>query len=284
MYRFFAPLLLLLVVGTLCEAEAAAIKAVVGIAPYCAFVKRIGGDYVEAIAVVPAGVSSHSYEPTSRQILEATKADIWFTLGEPFEKKALQAITSYRNHLLIIDLRQGIELIGSCCHASCHTTSADPHIWLVPPLVKIQAKLIATALSTIAPTHKKFFEDNFNALAAELDALDAKIHAVTDNLSNRTFLTAHPSYSYFASHYALTQLSLEVEGRDPSAQQLSQLLQQARAAHIRLIFVQPQHPSKGAKLIAQQLQAHLISLDPYAEDYFGAMEAFLVALHTQDLS
>lgn len=256
------------------------IKAVVSLGPYAYFVKRIGGEYVDPFTIVPAGTSAHSYEPTARQILQAAKADVWFSIGERFELRAVQAIKSYRNDLMIIDLTQGIDVIreNSEAHKGCSHGGFDPHIWLSPQQVKRQAVTIVQTLSTLAPQHATYFKENFNKLTADLDALHNTSKAITEQLPCRTFLVSHPSYSYFARDYALRQLSIEVEGKDPSAQQLTRFLQEARAAQVSVIFVQPQHSTKAAIQIAHQLHGSIISLDPYAEDYFASMHAFLKAL------
>lgn len=256
------------------------IKAVVGLGPYAYFVKRIGGERVDLLTIVPAGTSAHSYEPTARQILLAAKADIWFSIKERFELRAVQAIKSYRNDLVVIDLTQGVDLIREDPegHKGCSHGGFDPHIWLSPVQVKRQAAAIAGALSALAPQHAIQFQENLKKLTEELDALDGASKAVTERLRCRIFLVSHPSYSYFARDYALRQLSIEVEGKDPSAQQLTRFLQEARAAGVCVIFVQPQHSTKAAVQIARQLGGSIVSLDPYAEDYFTSMHAFLKAL------
>ena len=59
--------------------------------------------------MVPAGASSHTYEPTPRQMVVAGQAKLWFRIGEPFENRAVQALTSHHPDLEIVDLRQGLD-------------------------------------------------------------------------------------------------------------------------------------------------------------------------------
>ena len=40
----------------------------------------------------------------------------------------------------------------------------DPHIWLSPPLVRIQAQAILAALQEADPAHRDVFEANFRTL------------------------------------------------------------------------------------------------------------------------
>lgn len=283
MRQFFLFILLLLYCSD-GSAAAPAVKVVVPIAPYAYFVKRIGAPHVEVITVVPSSASSHSYEPTARQILLAADALLWFTLGENFESRAIKAAKYYHPSLLVEDLKSGTELIvannneASCCHCS----NIDPHIWLSPIQAKKQVALIAKALIQLDPSHKEEFEKNLALLLADLDKLDRDSRSAVDKLCSKTFVVSHPSYSYFARDYHLNQLSIEVEGKDPSAKQLIELVEKAKKAKTKIIFVQPQHSIKGAQQIARLLQADLFTLDPYAEEYFASMYSFLEALSNQD--
>lgn len=94
---------------------------------------------------------------------------------------------------------------------------------------------------------------------------------ILNPLANRTILVSHPAYAYFCRDYNLTQLSIEFEGKDPMPQQLTKILETARDLKVKKIFIQPQFQNKGAKLIAKELDAELITLDPYSEDYFEMM-------------
>ncbi len=45
----------------------------------------------------------------------------------------------------------------------------------------------------------------------------------------------------------------------------------AKKNNIRVVFAQPQYSMKGASLIAHQVGAKVITLDPYSKDYFSSM-------------
>ena len=84
-------------------------------------------------------------------------------------------------------------------------------------------------------------------------------------------MVSHPAYAYFCRDYQLKQLSIEFEGKDPTPQKLTKILTQARNEHIRRIYIQLQYNNKGAKLIAREIGAEVITLDPYSEQFFASM-------------
>lgn len=250
----------------------------VSVAPHKFFVEKIAKDTVEVKLMVPAGASSHTFEPTPQQMLKASQADLWFQIGEGFEPRASLALKSYNPGMELIDLRKGLDLIiddgsGTCCHCSHHALQSciDPHFWLSPKQSKIQAQTIEAALSVRYPENSTLYKTNLTNFQQELDALDDEIRSILLPLKKRIIMVSHPAYAYFCRDYHLKQLSIEFEGKDPSPQQLTKVLVAARQADIKKIFVQPQYSSKGAGLIAKQIGAKLVSLDPYAENYFAAM-------------
>src|SRR5262245_26555291 len=84
----------------------------VSVAPHKFFVEKIAGSTVHVGLMVPAGASAHTYEPTPKQMLDATKADLWLYVGEGFEPKVRTALSSYNPRMQFVDLRQHLDMIS----------------------------------------------------------------------------------------------------------------------------------------------------------------------------
>lgn len=252
---------------------------IVSVAPYKNFVEQIAKDTVNVHLMVPAGASSHTFEPTPKQMLSASRADIWFQIGEEFEPRAGKALQSYNKNMAFIDLRKGIDLITSqegdsnhchCCHHA-HKGCVDPHFWLSPKEVVIQIATIKDALIARFPQNAELYNKNAGILTEKLKSLDAELVKILAPIKGRTILVSHPAYGYLCRDYGLIQLSVEFEGKDPTSKQLTNILNIARQEHIPNVFIQMQYNNKGAKLIADQIGATIVVLDPYAENYFDSM-------------
>lgn len=279
MNKFLAAIAAFLIFAAFATAAPAVL---VSIGPYKLFIEKIAGDTVEPILMVPAGASTHTYEPTPKQMIVASRADIWFTIGESFEARALQALQAHNPKMAAVDLRQGVSMInvspGSGGCSCCHAHGQDPHIWLSARQDKIQVKTIADALSRRYPENAEYYQKNLEGLLEELDKLDADIVSILKPVQQRTILVSHPAYAYFCRDYGLKQLSIEFEGKDPTPLQLTRVLNEARAEHINKVFVQLQYSSKGARLFANELGAKVIVLDPYSEDFFSSMRQIANAI------
>lgn len=260
-------------ISTLFAQESTNPTVLVSIAPHKFFVEKIAGSTVDVYLMVPAGASAHTYEPTPRQILIASQGEIWFRVGESFETRAINALKNRQNKLEIVDMRQNVDLIThSPHHKGCCGGSEDLHFWLSARQAKIQAQTIAQALTTKYPHHRDTYRANLETFQMELENLDKYIANLLEPIKHQAILVSHPAYAYFCRDYELKQLSIEMEGKDPTPQQMTQLLNMSRQLCIRTIFIQMQYNNKAAKLVAHTLGANIIVLDPYSENYFVCMK------------
>ncbi len=147
----------------------------------------------------------------------------------------------------------------------------DPHIWLSPRLVKIQAENIYQGLIAVDPEHKDVYTANKERFLNTLDRLDADIQAQLANLKTRTFMIFHPAWTYFARDYDLEQIPIEVEGKEPSAKEMTEFMKRAKHVQVAVIFVQPQTSRRSADTIAKHIGARVEILDPLAADWLENM-------------
>jgi zinc transport system substrate-binding protein len=160
---------------------------------------------------------------------------------------------------------------GEAEHDKDHHEHAglDPHIWLSPPLVKVQARTILAALQEADPVHRSVYEANFMAFTAQIDQLDADLKKTFTGKTGLQFMVFHPAWGYFAHAYGLKQVPIEIEGKEPKPAQLEELIQHARKNDIKVVFVQPQFSTKSAELIAREIGGQVVFADPLAADWMA---------------
>ena len=256
-------------------------SVLVTVAPHKFFVEQIANGTIDVLLIVPDGASSHTYEPTPMQILSASRADIWFRIGEPFEERAAQALKSHRPKLQLIDLKQGLDLIHHTHKGCCCAGGDDLHFWLSARQAIIQARTIAHVLSQTYPENAQIYQKNLIAFQKELEELDRELGMILSVLKNRDIFVSHPAYAYFCRDYDLKQYSIEMEGKDPTPQQMTRLLNQMRALQVRTIFIQKQYNNKAAKLISETVGAKIKVLNPYSENYMVTMREIAHAFANQ---
>jgi zinc transport system substrate-binding protein len=232
------------------------IQIVVSILPQAYFVERLGGDKVAVTVMVPPGASPATYEPTASQMRNLTQARMYVRIRVPFEEAWMDKIAAANQDMLIVDSTEGIERIGG----------KDPHVWLSPRLVKIQVENIYGGLAQVDPANKDFYAQSKEEFLKELDALDEELAETLAGVKGEKFMVFHPAWSYFARDYGLEQIPIQIEGKEPSAAEMTDLIETAKANDIKVIFVQPQFSSEDAETIAKQIGGEVMFVDPLAKD------------------
>jgi zinc transport system substrate-binding protein len=233
------------------------LDVVVSIVPQQYFVERIGGEQVNVTVMVPPGFSPATYEPKPEQLQTLSEADAYLRMRVPFEEAWMGRIVSANQDMLIIDQAEGIERIGG----------KDPHIWLSPPLVKVQAQTIYAGLVELAPDHEAEYQANLETFLADLDELDADIEETLSHLERAKFIVFHPAWTYFARDYGLEMIPVQIEGSDPSAAEMAGLIRTAQENNIRVIFAQPEFNTESADAIAQEIGGQVLLISPLAPDW-----------------
>jgi zinc transport system substrate-binding protein len=277
-------LLFLLLFSTLTFAQT---NIVVSILPQKIFVDKIGGDKVHTSVMVQAGDSPHTYEPKPSQMLEITKADLYFSIGVEFEKVWLEKFQNQNKHLIISDISRDINKSAMQGHhdddeehhAEENIESKDPHVWVNPMNVKQIAQNIYETLIGIDSNNTDYYKANLTTYLKELDALDDEIKTILkDTPENTTFMVFHPAWGYFAQRYHLQQLSIEVEGKSPKMKALIQIMKKAKEQNVRAIFTQPEFSDKSANLIAQNLHIQVIKTSPLSPNWAENLKNLATAI------
>jgi zinc transport system substrate-binding protein len=255
------------------------LKVTVSILPQKYFVERLGGDRVEVSVMVLPGANPATYEPKPRQMVDLTESRIYFAVGVPFETVWLDKFIHVSPDMEVVYTQAGIEKIpmktshthdGDERHAGPVANSGikDPHIWLSPPLVMVQARNILSALINVDPVGRAGYEANYKKFIDELVDLDLKIATLfSDRGTDKRFMVYHPAWGYFAKTYGLVQIPVEAEGKGPTPKALQRLIDEARQDGIRAVFVQPQFSIKSAETIARAINGRVIAADPLALDW-----------------
>jgi len=248
--------------------EAAPLKAFAGVPPTAYLVERVGGEYVMVEALLSASSDPHTYEPTPRQVAALSNADFLFSVGMPFENALVQRLAANRPDLVIVDTSASIPkrtVDGHEEHGRVES-EPDPHVWLSPPLLKIQAKNVADALMKADPVHESAYAQNLSAFEKDADAVHAALTQALTPYKGKTFYVFHPAFGYFAEAYGLRQKAVEVSGKSPGPRDLAELIKQAKSEGVRVIFVQPQFASASAQTIAEAIGGAAVPLDDLAKD------------------
>lgn len=279
------------------------IRVAVSILPHAEFVERLAGDRAEVEVMVGPGQSPHTYDPTSRQWARLSGTAVYFATGVEMENLLLPRIRRAFPDIRIVDTTEGLqfltmggepvshlhERVGDPAaggpaggdgdpHSSGHVHvhgedcdhapgSVDPHVWLSPRNAKIQAGLMAEALMQADPEHASAYAANLERFLEDLDAVDAELAETLAPMAGTSIFVFHPAFGYLASAYGMTQTAIERDGLDPGTRYLTEVIERGRRMGVAAIFVSPQFSAASARMVAREIGAEVVVIDPLARDY-----------------
>ena len=220
------------------------ITVVASFFPIYEFAKQVGGDRVNIITLIPAGVEPHDYEPTIQQLQEAENADVVFFNGLGFEDSWIDRVNNDNlvDTSVLSNLSQGNQI-------------RNPHIWLDPVFAKAQVQQIKNALIEIDPNNKLYYQNNAMNFTAKLDSLDSEIRTALPTCNKKDFIAFHDAFGYFAKRYGLIQHS--VQGVSPEGEVLPQRIEEtirlANDLGLNVIYAEELVDPRFAEVIAQEI-------------------------------
>ncbi len=248
------PLLAALLLAAGAAEAGAPLRVLVGVAPVGYLAKQVGGDQVAVQVLVPAGRDPHHFEPSPREIMTATQAAVYFTVGLDFEATLARRLRGSAPGLRVVSL------------GTTDGPAGDPHGWMAPLAAKAMAEVMAATLAELDPAHADDFRARTRTLGDDLAALHDKIATRLAPYRGRYFFTIHGGFGLFARAYGLVQETIEPSGAGPGPRRLAELIRRGRQLGIRILLVQPEFGTDTARLVAEALGARLVTVDPLAPD------------------
>lgn len=227
-------------------------KIMVSIEPLRYFAENLAGPQWEVSTFVPQGFSPEEFTPAISQMVDLSQACCLFEIGGlGVETTWLKDATRNRKDLYVCDTSQGIA-----------SDSFDPHTWTTPANALIICRNITQTLITLDKDNTAHYTARLKKMEQLIDSTNKAISSLTEKLPSRAFVIAHPALSSFARQYNLQQIAIENEGKEPTPQSIKQLISQARAEKVKVVFVQQEFSENSALVIARETGAEVVTINP----------------------
>jgi ABC-type Zn uptake system ZnuABC Zn-binding protein ZnuA len=217
-------------------------------------VRNVGGEAIELTTIVQPGADAHNFEPTPQDADALAEADVVFANGWEFEPWLDDLYDASGSDATIVTVTDGITPLAAGAHEHDGDAgqddeqehgSNDPHVWHDVALAMTMVEAIRTGLVAADPVDAAVFEANAQAYLAQLRALDDFVVAEVAKLpeDRRKLVTSHDTFAYFAARYGFEIVgtafgSVTTEGADPSAEEISALVDEIAAAGVPAIFAE----------------------------------------------
>jgi len=243
----------------------AKLNIVVSIAPQQSYVEEIGKDLVNITLLAPIGTNPNFYEPKRSQMQAIQKADVYFTIGGNFEKAWLPKMKNQNKDMEIFNCSIGIERINMKSEKNSNNQNSrkDVHVWTTPKNIAIIGKNIYETLVRYDNKNKDQYKKNYKEFLEKVKDTDERIKNIFKDVQKDTkFMVYHPAWGYFSKEYHLEQVPIEIEGKEPKPRELQKIIEKGKKYQVKAILTQPEFSTKGAKVIAKELDIKVVKISP----------------------
>ncbi|TFB24291.1 hypothetical protein E3U55_01965 [Filobacillus milosensis] len=257
-------------------------KIITSIYPIEYIISEIAKEDAEVETVLPSGADPHSYEPSTKEMIELADSDGFFYIGEGFESfSATLAETVKTEGVHLLSLGKHTELFSDFTnqhkerdHSDDHVEDEnhdheshdeqehedehahrdfDPHFWLDPNRMVSAGELILEDLIALYPEHEEEFRKNFDKFKENMHDLDEQYSNTLSDEVN--VLITHKSFSYLEQKYPIKQHSIRglTSAQEPSQKELQALFKEIEELGINHIVLETNSEDRLAANIADEL-------------------------------
>ncbi|WGD98874.1 metal ABC transporter solute-binding protein, Zn/Mn family [Bacillus safensis] len=238
------------------------------------FTEKIGGSHVHAQSVYPANADAHSFEPSSKTMVEMVEGDAFIYSGTGAEAFADKTAATLKNQgVKTVKAAEGIKLLSTKeehshgegedhDHDGHDHGDKDPHAWLDPVYAQQMAKNIKDTLVSLDPDHKDDYTKNYENLKKDLQSLDQEFKTTLSKAKHKEILVSHAAYGYWEKRYGIEQISVLglSASEEPSQKQLENIVQKAEKHHIQYVIFENNVSSKVSDTIRSEIGAKSLTL------------------------
>lgn len=266
------------------------LKVAATLFPYYDFTRQIAGDAVDLSMVVPAGMDSHSFEPTPADIRLLENADLLICNGGAMEHWVDQVLDSLNNdHLTVVtmmdyvdvveeEIVEGMEADGEEHHhgeevhggedgkaedsvedEAAFEIEYDEHIWTSPVNARKICQVIADTLTALDAENSGRYEAAAEDYMGKLAALDGEFRQVVSGADTDLLIMADKfPLRYFADTYGLryraafTGCAADTE---PSAKTIAYLIDKVREENLPAVYYLELSSHRVAEIIHEETGA-----------------------------
>ncbi len=241
----------------------------VTILPQQYLAEQIAGDRFTINCVVPANSSPEAYDPTPRQLMAVEESDAYMQVGMlGFELAWIDKLAQNNPAMKLYNTSEGVDMIEGLhehrhADGSVHAaTTVDPHVWCSPRNVRVMARNMYDAFVELDADGKSYYERNYYQLLHRIDSVENLVHSILSPCRGTAFAIFHPSLTYLARDYGLTQLCLEEMGKESSAMAMKNIIDEARNRQVKVVFVQREFNSRQVETFAHELGLEIVTINP----------------------
>jgi manganese/iron transport system substrate-binding protein len=237
-------------------AQAERLKVVTTFTVIADMARNVAGEAADVVSITRPGAEIHGYQPTPRDLVNASDADLLLWNGLNLELWFEQFVNNL-GEIPSVTVSEGIDPIA--IGSGEYEGKPNPHAWMGLYNALIYIDNIEAALSGADPDNAATYAANAAGYKAELratlDPLRAAIAEVPED--QRWLVTCEGAFSYLARDFGMKELYLWPMNADQvgTPQQVRAVIDGVRENDIPVVFCESTVSTRPAEQVARETGA-----------------------------
>lgn len=234
------------------------IRAVTTVGMVADLVRNVGGNHVEVIQIMGAGVDPHLYKATRDDVQTIMSGEIVFYSGLMLEGKMIDTLVKIGRDKPVYAVTEGLDE-STLLEPPEFAGHYDPHVWMDVSAWSQCVDVVARSLSEFDPAHA----GEYRTAAMEYQATLSRLHQYgieslrTIPESKRVLITSHDAFNYFGRAYGMEVQGIQGISTESEAglQRINTLVDLIVDGGVTAVFVESSVPRKNIEALIDGARA-----------------------------
>lgn len=224
--------------------------------------RNVAGEQLAVEDLVPVGAHGDDWEPDPNVMERVAEADVFVYIDgfRGWSDDVAGSLPEDFPEMVVIDAAEGIDYIEGEAGRE-----EDPHFWMDPLKAKDAVENIRDGFVEADPDNGDGYEDNTDALLAELDVVHDAFETIAENRSRDLIVVgSHDSYQYWIPRYGFdiySPVGIDPDS-EPSPQEMDQVRSLVDEHDLDYILYDMYEPTDYAESLAAETDTEILPLSP----------------------
>jgi zinc/manganese transport system substrate-binding protein len=250
-------------------AAMAKLRVAASINDLASIASSVGGSEVEVFSIAKPTADVHRIEVLPSYMVKVSRAQLYLKVGLGLDQWADGIIDGSRNtRLKTVDCSEDVPVLDKPTKVDASMGDVhpfgNPHYWLDPRNGGRIAHNIAEAFAKADPAHASAYQQRADAFAEQAEQAWKRGKDGLDKVSNKTLITYHASWVYFANAFDFRILGTAepVPGIPPTARHLADLVGIVKSRKVPVFLQEPYFSNDGGRFLARQTGIKIVVASP----------------------
>ena len=214
--------------------------------------RQVAGDRLQVRSITKPGAEIHGYEPSPKDLEQASGADLIVENGLGMELWARRFVQSAAD-VPTVTLTEGMQPL--LIEGDAYAGKPNPHAWMSPLRAQGYVDRLVDAFSQLDPEGAQLYRNNGNSYKLKLENLDAELRNLLAVIppKQRVLVSCEGAFSYLAQDYGFDEAYLWPVNAESqiTPRRMARLIERVKNDQIPAVFCETTVSDKAQREVAR---------------------------------